>query len=189
MARITYATVDDLPEEYRELLVSYFQGEAVNAYRAFGVNPEVLRGVRALMSVLWSDTGLSPRERELAILVVAREAEAEYEWHSHVKIAQGIDVPHDRVLSREEVLAVSRREYVAFDEPERTLIDYVLGVIGWSVDDDLHDRLTAAYDESTVVGTGVLVGAYLMAARVFDAVDIDTDGEFHGWELENLDDG
>lgn len=189
MARITYATGDDLPEEYRELLVSYFQGEAVNAYRAFGVNPEVLRGVRALMSVLWSDTGLSPRERELAILVVAREAEAEYEWHSHVKIAQGIDVPHDRVLSREEVLAVSRRDYAAFDEPERTLIDYVLGVIGWSVDDDLHDRLTTVYDESTVVGAGVLVGAYLMAARFFDAVDIDTDGEFHGWELENLDAG
>lgn len=186
MARVSYVDEDDVPEEYQDLLISALQGKPVHAYRSFGNNPEVLYGVRQLFSALWSDTGLSSRERELVVLVVAKKLRAEYEWHSHVKIAQGIDVPHEQVLSREEILALADDEYDGFSETEQLLIEYTHAVLDGAVHDGLHARMAEVYDDSTIVGACVLAGTYAMVARFFDAIDIDTDGEFHGWHLENI---
>src|SRR5882757_11462489 len=60
---------------------------------------------------------LDPKLRELAILQVARAAEAEYEWIQHVTIAQAVGVPD------EQIDAVERGELDAFADPERAVLE------------------------------------------------------------------
>jgi len=74
MARVPYADASDVPDEYEELLESSLQEKPLHVYRSLGNNPEVLAGLRSFLGSLWTDSGLSDRDRELVILAAAREA-------------------------------------------------------------------------------------------------------------------
>lgn len=181
MARVSYSDRDDLPEEYQELIVSSLQpGKTVNVYRAVGNNPVVLAGLRDFLGALWTDSGLDDRERELAILVTAREVNSEYEWHQHVGIARDVG------LSDDEIHAISDGRFDAFDPAEESLLEYVIAVIRGEVDDAVHDTAAEHYDDETIVGAGAVAAGYLGLARLIDAfgVEIETGDEFVGWDLD-----
>jgi 4-carboxymuconolactone decarboxylase len=177
MARVPYVTDEDLPPEYRDLIVSSLQGRRLHVYQSIGNNPEVLAGLRGFFASLWTDTGLDERERELVILAVSREAEFAYEWHQHVRIARGVGV------TDEEILAISEGTLETFDERERDLIEYAVAVVSEEVDDALHDRLSTHYDDETVVGVAALAGAYAMLGQVLSAFDVELEEPFVGWTL------
>lgn len=167
MARVPYVSPDDVDEEYRDLLVSKFQDKPLNVYAALGNNPGALAGMRSYLGSLWSDSGLSAREREILILTAADEADSDYEWYQHENIAP------DAGLSDEEIEAVAAGEHGTFDEREALLISYCRAVVDGEVTDDLHDRMAAAYDDATVVAAANVAGAYLGLARVIDALGVE----------------
>lgn len=180
MARVPLVTQDDLPAEYQELIVSSLQpGKTVNVYRSVGNNPAVLSGLRSFLGSLWSDSGLSGYHRELVILTTSREIDGAYEWHQHVGIARGEGVDD------EEILAIAREEYDAFDEPEATLLTYARAVVRDEVDDELHDRVSGRFENDAVVGIAGVASGYAVLGRMLHAFDVETEDEFVGWELEN----
>lgn len=72
MARVPYVTEDELDPEYREYIVSSLQpGKTANVYAGIGNNPAVLKGLRQFFGTLWTDSGLSDRQREIVILTAA----------------------------------------------------------------------------------------------------------------------
>ena len=191
MVRVPYVTKEDLSEEDRDLLRSFradtpeeyrhlLSTEERNVYRTLAHVPESLEQFRAFGGTLREELDLDPRERELVILTAASALRSAYEWHQHVPIglAEG--------LSRQEILAISNRNYEAFEDFERTLVEYVDSYITGSVDDETYDALAACIDESKVVGIGLLAGIYLVISRQMDALEVETEEPFVGWDLENL---
>jgi len=178
MARVPHITEADLPTAQQDLLVSALQGTELNIYRTVGNNPAMLYGLRTLLGSLWRDSGLDPTQRELVILAVARETETAYAWHQHVAIGRDVG------LSDAEIIAISDGQLDSFDRSGRLLVEYALATVRGTVDDELSDRLAAAFDDETVVGVTTLASGYLMIGRLLDALAVETEAPFVGWRLE-----
>lgn len=64
-------------------------------------------------------------------------------------------------------------------------VPYVQRFVAGSVVDATHGQLTAHYGDA-VVEINLLAGYSLGLARFLDAVDVELEAEFAGWELEDL---
>lgn len=178
MARVPYAEPEDVPEEYRYLLTETDIGDAP-LIRAFANNPPVLQSYMRWGTTLWEESGVSPRRLELVILTVASEMEAAYEWQSHV--STGLDVG----LTEEEILAIRAGDFDELDAADEALAEYAVAVVREEVDDAVHAALSEHFDDRTIAGAALLAGHYVMTAKAISALDIEIDGEFIGWELQN----
>ncbi|MEF8842671.1 MAG: carboxymuconolactone decarboxylase family protein [Haloarculaceae archaeon] len=167
---------DDLPEAYREA----FSTGPRHVHRAIGNDPGALRAFRESIRGFWRESGLTDRQRELTILAVARASDARYEWHQHVR--HGLSVG----LAPEEIRAVGREEYDGFPEDEASLLAYAAATGRGTVDDGTFERFEARFDRGTVVGTTMLAGSYAGLARALDAMGVEPEEAFVGWELEGL---
>lgn len=191
MARISLADPADLPAEKRSLLDSLsdaddavvdhsLEGGTLNVYRALGRNLDILEGFREFGGAVWHGSDLEPVERELVILTTSYHTEMTYEWHQHVRVALDEGIPP------ETILAVSMDQLDELAPEHARLVEYVERFVDQDVDDETHERLAAHYDEPTIVGIGMLSGLYLGLAHVLDALDVELEAPFVGWELENL---
>jgi alkylhydroperoxidase family enzyme len=178
MARVPYAEASDVPDEYEDLLESSLQGKPLHVYQSIGNNPEVLAGLRSFLGSLWTDSGLTDRERELVILAVTSEIRNGYEWHQHVNIARGVGIDDD------EIAALGRADLAPFGDEETTLIEYALAVVRGEVDAVAHDQIAALYDDETIVGIAAAARGYDALGGVIDAFDLELEAgtEFHGWD-------
>lgn len=175
MARVPLLNRTDLPEEYRYLLSENAVGER-NIFRAIGHNPPGLQSYMRYGSTLWDECGLSPRERELAILATARALDSTYEWQQHVELARDVGV------TAAEIDAIGRGDLAPFDDAERALVAYVRAVADDRVTDAVHEELAVHYDDRTVTGVALLSGYYVATARVLNALAVPVEEEFVGWE-------
>ncbi|AKH96939.1 carboxymuconolactone decarboxylase family protein [Halanaeroarchaeum sulfurireducens] len=191
MARITLADPEDLPLEKRPLLDSLsdaddpsvehsLEGGTLNVYRALGRNLSILEGFREYGSTVWHGTDLAPVERELAILATSYHTGMAYEWHQHVRVALDEGIPP------EPILAVSMDRLDELEPEQARLVEYVERYVADEVDDETHERLADHYAESTIVGIGMLVSLYAGLAHFLDALDVELEDTFVGWQLENL---
>ncbi|MFB6123967.1 MAG: carboxymuconolactone decarboxylase family protein [Haloferacaceae archaeon] len=181
MARVPYVTQDDLDGEYQDLIVSSLQpGKTVNVYSAIGNNQEVLGGFRAFLGALWSDSGLTDRQREIVILTAATEIDSAYEWHQHVSIAI------DAGLDEAEISALARDDRSPFSTAEQALVAYTRAVARGRVNDVLHEAASEHFDRETLVGAAATAAGYVALGRVIDAlgVEIEAGDEFVGWDVE-----
>jgi len=193
MARISLADAADLPEDQRDLIETLSTVEGLpeeyhhlieeperNVYRTVARQPGILEPFRDFGSAVWEHCGLSPRERELAILAVGAEMRADYEFHQHVRIAlrEGIEP--------EEIRAVVERDDGRFDEPEQAILAYARAYVNREMDDATCAAMVEAFDEPTVVGASLLAGVYTMIGLLGDALDLKTEEPFVGWDLERL---
>lgn len=113
---------------------------------------------------------LDPAVRELAILQVAKEADAAYEWIQHVAIAKSVGV------GDAQIEALERGDLDAFDEPVRAAIELATAVVrGPHVEDELFGRLRQHFDDRRIVELLLATGEYLMLARVMTVLEIDLD--------------
>lgn len=199
MARIPYVEPEDVPGEYRDLLDPanpYLTDERAegetepdswgsvtemrSTHGVLGHNPALLDAFRRYARDLWRETGLTRRERELVILSVANARESAYEWHQHVPIALAAGV------SRGEIRALREGELDRFDDRDAALIEYVGRFVEETVDDEVHGALLAHVDESTLIGIDLLAGYYVSIDLMGGAQELDLEGEFVGWDLENM---
>lgn len=172
MARLPRVSASELDAERRELLVSTLQGgKPLDLYAVLGNNPAMLEGMRSYFGAMWSDSGLSDRERELLILAVADEVDSEYERHQHRNIAP------DAGVSDEEFEAIAAGDSEPFAESETLLMTYGRAVVRDEVTDGLHERMVDAFGAEAVVGAANVGGAYLGLARIIDALGIDPEGD------------
>jgi alkylhydroperoxidase family enzyme len=181
MARVPYVGPDEIDDEYSDLVVSTLQpGKTVNVYSAIGNNGPVLGGFRDFLGSLWSDSGLTDRQRELVILTAAAAVENEYEWHQHVNIAGG------DLVSEEELAALADGDDDVFEGAERALVQYARAVVEGEVTDELHDALAEHFDDAAISGAACTAAGYLGLGRTIDAlgVEIEADDDFVGWHPE-----
>lgn len=146
--------------------------QVINFWRVLANNRAAHGGMTALIEAVWDHTGLSEREREIVILSVASELRSDYEWYQHTNLAD-----REGLLARAELDAIERDDRTSFTTTEAVLIAYGRAVARGRVVSSLHDSLAAHHSPDTVVGIATLAAAYVAAALVMSALDIDLDDE------------
>ncbi|MFB6171832.1 MAG: carboxymuconolactone decarboxylase family protein [Haloarculaceae archaeon] len=173
MARVPLLDAEDLPEEYRYLFTENDVGEA-DIFRAMANAPEQMQSYMRYSTTIW---GVLPdREREVVILAAARALDHEYEWHQHVRIGRAVGV------ADEAIRAIGARDLDALDDRDRALAEYAGAVVLDEVTDPVHARMTEHFDDETVVGVAMLASHYVATGRTLDALGVEPEEEFVGWE-------
>lgn len=194
MARLPYQDSSDVSEEYRDsmnpanpFISSAGDGEAESpwadvrhTHRILANNPPLLAAYRRYAADLWTETGLTTRQRELAILGVARGLDSAYEWHQHVIIAL------DDILTHEEILAISRRTYEQLDDVDAALVAYAVAFAERGVDDETYEAFADRFEDHAVLGASLLLSYYAGIDYMGEALKLDIEETFVGWELENV---
>ncbi len=146
---------------------------------------ETLHGVRGPFAVLMHSPGLaqkvmqagaqvrlgstlSPVERELAIIAVAREKDATYEWAAHVRAGRAAG------MREEAIEAVRNRESLnALDEDERDIIEFVRQLLrNNGVAQDLFDALQNRKGVRWLVELAATIGQYQYISAINTAFGV-----------------
>jgi 4-carboxymuconolactone decarboxylase len=146
---------------------------------------EVLHGVRGPFSVLMHSPGLAQKvmqagaqvrlgstltqtERELAVIAVAREKDAGYEWAAHVRAGRAAG------LREEAIEAVRHRADVSGLTPdERDIVTFVRQLLQTNrVEQELFDALRDRHSVRWLVELAATVGQYQYISAINNAFDV-----------------
>lgn len=114
---------------------------------------------------------LSHVNRELLILQVAQWEGGSYEWRQHVPIALGVGV------KQPQIDCIGRGNYEqAFDAAERALLAFGREVIeNVRVSDPTFAAIGKHFSEQEIVEAILVIGFYMMMARLTEATETDLD--------------
>ena len=184
MARIEPLDPADAPDNVREALDNL---PPLNIFRTLAHAETAFRPLLRFGAAVLGRMQLDPVVRELAILTVAKEAEAEYEWVQHVEIGKAVGVTDEQIAALAESGSCApegaderiRRAAEAadpFDAPQQAAIELAAAVVrGPHISDDLYECVRAQFSEREIVELLVAIGDYLMLARVMTILEIDVD--------------
>ncbi|MFN0074000.1 MAG: carboxymuconolactone decarboxylase family protein [Chloroflexota bacterium] len=158
---------------------------AADQHAEFDTIVNVLHGVRGPFSILMHSPGLAQKvmeagahvrlkstltmvERELAVLAVAREKDAAYEWAAHVKVGREHGM-------REEAIEAMRNsgDVSALEPDERDIITYVRQLLQKNrVEQDVFDALLGRHGERWLVELTATIGQYQYISAINNAFDL-----------------
>jgi 4-carboxymuconolactone decarboxylase len=135
-------------------------------FNAFLLQPRLGFALQALGAAVRYETSLSDRAREIAILVTAVQAKAEFEWYAHEALGRHAGLTDD------ELAALRTGRFAVFtDEVERVVAGTAQALCArGDLDDDEYSRAAELLGESGVFELLALTGYYLALAtqlRVF----------------------
>jgi 4-carboxymuconolactone decarboxylase len=150
----------------RTVLLATGAGGLAGPFNAMLYAPDVGHALQELGAAIRFRTRLTPRVREMAILVVAQAWDSTYERSSHEPIAREIG------LTEAEIEALRSGADPGFtDEQERVAYAVVRALTGPAdLDDDQYAAATATLGERALVELSTLVGYYATLAlqlRIF----------------------
>lgn len=184
MARIQPVDPADTPDDVRAALENL---PPLNIFRTLARAETAFRPFLRFGGAVLGQMSLDPIVRELAILTVAKEAEAEYEWVQHVAIAKHLGVSDEQVKALAEAdscapegsdarIAAAADSGGAFNAPQQAAIELAAAVVrGPRISDDLYDCIRAQFSDREIVELLLAIGDYLMLARVMTILELDID--------------
>ena len=170
MARLPYVDPAAASPEVRDALERV---PPLNIFRMMANAETAFRPWLRFGAALLSDLELDPLLRELAILRVARlTPHAEYEWVQHAGIARAVGATDEQVAALERDDA----ERDCFSDLERLVLRFTTEVVRDArASDEALEKLTAALSPREVVELMMVIGQYMMVARVMATTHIDMD--------------
>jgi alkylhydroperoxidase family enzyme len=191
MARIQPRDPEQTPDKVREALDNL---PPLNIFRTLAHAETAFRPFLRFGGAVLGRLSLDPVVRELAILAVAKEAEAEYEWVQHVAIGKAVGVTDTQLAALAESDACApegaderiRRagerdgsggdDAFPFTGAQQAAIELAAcAVRGPRISDDLYDCIRAQFSEREIVELLLTIGDYLMLARVMTILELDID--------------
>jgi 4-carboxymuconolactone decarboxylase len=150
----------------RAVLLATGAGGLAGPFNAMLYAPEVGHALQELGAAIRFRTKLTPRVREMAILVVAQAWDSAYERSSHEPIAR------EAGLTGPEIEALRAGTDPGFaDEQERVACSVVRSLTGPAdLDDQLYETAVSILGEQALVELSTLVGYYATLAlqlRIF----------------------
>ena len=141
------------------------EGGLLGPFNAFLLSPTLGRSLQALGAAVRFSTALTPRIRELAILIVAAHWGSTFERDAHESVGRAIG------LSDEELTAVRHdRVPETLNATELAAVHVIRALASGDIDDAEWKRWATALGNSTVFELSTLVGYYSTLAlqlRVF----------------------
>lgn len=163
MARIPY------PDQSQEFTMLSVQ---LNLFRMLAHAGTTGKRVLSLGTALLSQLELQPKWRELAILQVAHEAGADYEWVQHAPLALSAGV------TRAQIEAIEQGSLPGglFTGQEQQVLLFTKEVYaGGSISDEDFAAMTQAFTSREIVELLLTIGYYTMLARFMMVLEIDLD--------------
>jgi len=169
--RFTQITYESLAQEVRPLADDILRVSSAGLggpYNALLRSPEMARRAFDFLDYLRFKTSVKLRLNELAILIQARIANAQYEWWAHERIARKAGLS-DAVMR--ELQQCQRPQSMQADE--RLVYDYCVQLsLNHRVPDDLWQEAVAQMGEQAVVDLTVLSGTYVMVSMLLNATQV-----------------
>jgi len=170
VARLPYVDPATAPDPVREVL------EVVPPLNIFLMMANAETAFRPWMrwaGILLTDLALDPLLRELAILRVARlTPHAEYEWVQHVPIAKAAGASDEQV----EALEAGQPDAECFSDEQHALLRFTTEVVEDArASDEAHRRLAKFLTPREIVELLMVIGQYMMVARVMATTDMELD--------------
>ena len=162
---------DDVPAELAETYdrVAELRGGQVSGpYGILIHSPELAERAAGLSRYVRWNSDLTPGQRETAIIVVARELDAELMWNAHVRLAREGGV-------REAVIeAIGHRTGLEALAPEEVaIVRYVRELFGNNrVSDEAFEALHALVGDRGIVDLTGLVGYYVFVGFTLNAFEV-----------------
>lgn len=200
MARIDPVDPAEASDEVREALDRL---PALNIFRTLAHAESTFRPFLRFGGAVLTQMSLDPVVRELAILTVAREAEAKYEWIQHVAIAKQVGATDEQIAALEagdagcSEGADSRGDAAGralgdaagaassdpatgdaspFTPAQAAAVDLAACVVrGPRISPELWDCVREEFTDREIVELLIAIGDYLMLARLMTVLEIDLD--------------
>ena len=175
MARIDLITSKDQIGEDRHHEYDEIVGVLGNVGGPFGVlmhSPGLAEMVCKTGAHVRLESSLTMVERELCILTLCRERDAEYEWGSHVNVAR-------KAGMREEAIEVmgTGGDPSGLEPDERDIITYSRQLLNNNrVDDDLFKSMLARHDARWMVEITATLGQYSYISCINNAFEMTREG-------------
>ena len=170
MARIPYVDPEKAPEPVREALERI---PPLNIFRMLANAESVFRPFLRFGDTLLAGLELNGLLRELAILRVARlTPHAEYEWVQHAPIARAVGGTDEQIaaLERDDI------DVDAFDPAQRAVLRFTSEVVRDArASDETFAELTAHLPPRQIVELLLVIGQYMMLARVMATLELELD--------------
>jgi alkylhydroperoxidase family enzyme len=180
--RIAPVPHEEVSEESREQVNRVRAGAGVGPVdrlplymRVVLKQPDLFRWHMELGSAVFAGR-LPPRDRELAVLRIARLSQSPYEWGEHVDIAQRFGRTAEeaaRVTQGSSAAGWSEHDAAILRGVEELLADYALSDATWEV-------LARTWDEAQLVEYLMMIGHYVSVAFVQNSLRIPLAGDNPG---------
>lgn len=151
-----------------QAIVNGPRGKVVGPLRAALHSPELADRWQRLGELLRYRTSLPPRSSELAILVVARHWDSQFEWYAHAPIAGQAGVPPALI----EAIRTSATPG-ALAAADRAVLDYCAELLReHAVRDTTYAAARELLGDTGIVELTALIGYYSMVAMTLNAHEI-----------------
>lgn len=132
-------------------------------------SPELAERAQHLGELLRFNTVFDPRLSELAILLVARHHNCQFEWYVHAPIAES------RGLDAAAIEAIRTGAEPAFARADEVLVHrYVTALLRRNrVPDDAYAAFEEAFGRRGVIEMAALIGYYALGAYTLNAVELE----------------
>lgn len=169
MARIPYPTEEVLSGTAARALG---QVPSLNIFRMLAHADSAFVPFMRLSSALWSEAELPPKARELAILVVARETEADYEWGQHTAVATYAGVRSEQIAAIES----GDLDADVFDAADRAVLALARSIVREPRGaDEVLAAASEHFSHREIVAIHLVVGVYFTLARVMTNLELELD--------------
>jgi uncharacterized peroxidase-related enzyme len=178
MARVPYVEKEAVSGEARALYDSFEKQFKVarvpNVVKALSNSPTLAAKVFPLANYFMNESSLSPRQRELAVLILMKRLNCEYGFVRH------IDIALREGLTREQIDNVgSYSTSPLFSEEDKLILRYAEDLTQKAkVDDDLYRQVQERIGQKNVLELTAATAFWNMMARNLNAlqVELEPDG-------------
>ena len=130
-------------------------------------SPKVAEAIQMLNQYLRFHGVLKARDFEVAILVVAREFDQQYEWSGHEMGARSAKVPQAVIDAIK-----FNKDATGFSDQDTLLITFTRQLLHQhKLDSDLYAKSVAVFGKQGTLELATIIGDYAMAAMMLNATD------------------
>jgi alkylhydroperoxidase family enzyme len=176
MSRIPYADPQALSDAVRQAL-----GPApINLQRMrAGASEPVFLALSQMMAAFYDKGALPAQIREIAVLTVGARSPCAYEVTQHLSAARLVGLSEAQI----EAIRQGGRQGV-LDERQQAVVDFTEEVIvRVGAGDAALARLRRHFSDREVLDLTILIGIYMMLARVIETAGVEIDSEAPDWEM------
>ena len=131
-------------------------------------SPKVAESIQMLNQYLRFHGLLKPRDFEVAILVVAREFDQEYEWSGHEVGARNAKVPQPLI----DAIKYRKQDVSVFSDRDTLLVRFSSELLHQhKLDSDLYAKAVDTFGKQGTLELATIIGDYAMAAIMLNATD------------------
>jgi alkylhydroperoxidase family enzyme len=146
----------------------------VNLFRILAHAGDVAVAQIRLGAAILSKQRLSPKDRELLILMTAEVEQGSYEWKQHVAIALHAGVTQRQI----DAIRDGDLEDESFSDAERALLRFAWHTIeNVRVEDGIFEALRRHYSAQEIMEAILTIGFYMTIVRVTEVTKLENDRE------------